>query len=172
MADFERAFNFMMDNEDPKRSGVVTTDQGGRTRFGIAEKYNPGIGADFYTSMPAAAALERAKECYRHREWTYIQGEQIASDEVAEKLLDMAVNMGQSEAVLLLQRVVNAYKNNDNLGVDGKFGPITLAATNEIDAGAVRMGLRWMSRKRYDEIIEANPADERDRHSWMTRADQ
>jgi hypothetical protein len=49
MADFKPAFLFTLQHEDSTRSGKVTIDAGGRTRFGIAEKFHPDLPEEFFT---------------------------------------------------------------------------------------------------------------------------
>lgn len=171
MADYEEAFGFLMLDEDPKLSGKVTYDQGGRTRFGIAEKFSAIIGTDFYT-MPAAAALERAKEFYRYREWSYIKGEDITSNAVADKLLNLAANVGQKEQVILLQRVLNEMNGNDNLAQDGIVGPMTLQAVNSVDPVELVHRLCIEAGLHYGKILDVHPEWENDRKNWMGRANR
>src|SRR5690348_2451161 len=107
MANFDEALAFMLRNEDPHLSGVVTEDSGGRTRFGIAERFHPNLGHDFYAG-PAEAALRTAREIYRYEYWKPICGEEIRDQQVAAKILDMAVNLGVRQAIVLCQRAINA----------------------------------------------------------------
>ena len=76
MAHFEEALNFVLRNEDPHLTGVVTKDSGGRTRFGIAERFHPELGEDFYQG-PLESALETARELYRSEYWRTIRGDEI-----------------------------------------------------------------------------------------------
>src|SRR5579872_2531020 len=128
MANFDEAITFVLRNEDPHLSGVVTEDSGGRTRFGIAERFHPDLGDEFYAG-PAEAELETAREIYREDYWRWIQGDEIHDQSVATKLLDMVVNMGIRQAVVLCQRAVNAVAEAE-LAEDGIFGLRTLVAVN------------------------------------------
>ena len=56
MADFKAAFAFVLQHEDAARAGKVTVDAGGRTRFGIAEKFHRDLPEEFF-SGPAEDAL-------------------------------------------------------------------------------------------------------------------
>ena len=60
MADFNLAFIFVLQHEDSTCSGKVTVDAGGRTRFGIAEKFHPDLPEEFFTG-PAEDALGEAE---------------------------------------------------------------------------------------------------------------
>ena len=46
MSDINIATLYVLKNEDSHLSGVVTTDQGGMTRFGIAQRFHPDLNAD------------------------------------------------------------------------------------------------------------------------------
>src|SRR5438045_9393302 len=92
MANFEEALVFVLRNEDPHLSGVVTEDSGGRTRFGIAERFHPELGDEFYSGV-LESALVTAGEIYRAEYWQSIHGEEIKAQAIATKLLNMAVNM-------------------------------------------------------------------------------
>src|SRR5256885_12152164 len=91
MANFEEAIIFVLRNEDPQLSGVVTEDSGGRTRFGIAERFHPELGDEFYSGV-LESALVTAGEIYRAEYWQSIHGEEIKVQAIATKLLDMAGN--------------------------------------------------------------------------------
>src|SRR5213082_3193570 len=98
MANFEEALVFVLRNEDPHLSGIVTEDSGGRTRFGIAERFHPELGEEFYFGW-TDAALEAARDIYRLEYWRAIRGDGILDQRIATKMLDMAVNMGVRQAI-------------------------------------------------------------------------
>src|SRR5690348_11903465 len=106
MANFDEALAFVLRNEDAQLSGVVTQDSGGRTRFGIAERFHPGLGDTFYTES-TERALDIAREIYRSEYWNPIRGDEIRDQQVATKMLDMAVNLGVRQAIVLCQRALN-----------------------------------------------------------------
>lgn len=106
MADFEPAFDFVMSHEDPHRSGKVTEDAGGRTRFGIAGKFHPELKEEFF-SGPADEALKQAEEIMRRDYWQPMRLDEIRNQNVAAKIFDMAVNMGVHQAAVYAQRAAN-----------------------------------------------------------------
>lgn len=130
MALFEPAFNFMMDNEDRKRTGKVTEDAGGQTRFGIARKYHPEVPESFY-STSAHEALVRAAEFYREEYWAPVRGAEILNQRVASKCFDLFVNLPPAVAIKLMQS--SAIELGQNVKADGRMGPITIAAINAVD---------------------------------------
>ncbi len=68
MSHFLPAFYFVMNHEDPHRTGKVTEDAGGRTRFGIAQKFHLELPEEFFTG-PAEDALKQAEEILRGDYW-------------------------------------------------------------------------------------------------------
>lgn len=106
MADFESAFEFVMNHEDPQRSGKVTEDAGGQTRFGIAQKFHPELRPEFF-SAPAEDALKQAEEILRRDYWERMRLSDVHNQNVANKLFDMAVNMGVHQAGVYAQRAAN-----------------------------------------------------------------
>lgn len=168
MADFEKAIEFVLRNEDETLSGRVTEDAGGRTRFGIAERFHSELGHDFY-SGPAEAALEVARELYRSQYWRAIGGDEIVDQRLATKLLDMAVNMGARQAIVLCQRAINTIAEY-RLAEDGVCGPRTLAAINEADAVLLAAHLRDSCAVFYQHLAAVRPEAERYLRGWLARA--
>src|SRR5579864_4087510 len=107
MADFKPAFAFVLLHEDATRSGKVTVDAGGRTRFGIAEKFHPDLPEEFF-SGPAEDALAEAEKIEECEYWDSMRLAEVESQNVANKLFDMGVNMGVRQAAVYAQRAVNS----------------------------------------------------------------
>jgi len=105
------------DTNDPR-------DSGGRTKYGISEKWNP----DAWKSGPPS--LEEARELYFQ---TYIikpNFHQVRPEFLLKHLVDYGVLSGPTRAVIALQAVVNVKQ-------DGQLGPITLVALGQRDAQLV-----------------------------------
>ncbi|PYV10095.1 MAG: hypothetical protein DMG23_08815 [Acidobacteria bacterium] len=66
-ADFESAFSFVMRHEDPGLNGIITVDQGGRTRFGVSEKAHPEAWKNGPPSFDDALKLAQVEFWDRHR---------------------------------------------------------------------------------------------------------
>src|SRR5438270_12221747 len=95
MANFDQAYAYLMSFEDAGMAGKVTKDAGGRTRFGIAERFHGYLtSTGFFDKMPREEAIMLAKSTYEHGEWAAMQGESIVSQELANKMLSLAVNLG------------------------------------------------------------------------------
>jgi|SRR5581483_3319665 len=168
MANFDEALAFVLRNEDPHLSGVVTEDSGGRTRFGIAERFHPDLGDMFYTES-AEKALDVAGEIYRSEYWKPIRGDEICDQQVATKLLDMAVNMGVRQAIVLCQRALNACAVFQ-LAEDGVLGSRTMAAINRCDAAVLLTHLREICAVFYRHLASVRPELQAYLNGWLSRA--
>jgi lysozyme family protein len=179
MADFKAAFAFAMSHEDPSRSGKVTTDAGGRTRFGVAGKFHPELPEEFFTG-PAEEALAEAEKIEEQEYWRPMRLEEVEDQSVANKLFDMAVNMGVHQAAIYSQRAANFLLGRDTgsqaaagvsrLAEDGETGEKTLAAINAVDPGEYYRVLCEFSEAHYRHIAAVNPAQEVNLNGWLKRA--
>src|SRR5258708_25764842 len=106
MSDFKEAFDFTMKQEDARLSGVVTVDAGGRTRFGIAQKFHPDLPESFFDG-PTEDALARSEEIYKHDYWDPMRLREIEHQNLANKLMDMGINMRTHQAAHLVHRALN-----------------------------------------------------------------
>jgi lysozyme family protein len=172
MADFQPAFAFVMDHEDRGRTGKVTEDAGGRTRFGIAKKFHLDLPEDFFT-VAAAEALKTAEQIYQRDYWEALRLGELESQNVANKIFDMAVNMGTHQAAVYAQRAANGLiaAPAARLHEDGVFGPATIAAINSLNPIAVYQLLCEWSRRHYQHVASINPAQAVNLAGWMKRAD-
>ncbi|HEX4716152.1 MAG TPA: glycosyl hydrolase 108 family protein [Ktedonobacteraceae bacterium] len=168
MATFDEALTFVLRNEDPHLSGIVTEDSGGRTRFGIAERFHPELGDDFYAA-PLQIALQKARDIYRSDYWAAIRGDEIDDQSVATKLLDMAVNMGVRQAVVLCQRAVNA-SDRMHLVEDGVVGQRTLNAISQCEPEELLQHLREACAAFYQHLAAVRPEAQMYLHGWLARA--
>jgi lysozyme family protein len=145
MADFQQSLERTLRFEDATLSGVITYDTGGATRFGISQNACPEV-FPVILDDSVAGALMIAGEIYRERYWLF---DDVTLQPIADKLFDMAVNMGLGTAVMMAQRCVGTTP-------DGKWGPITLQAVN--DATGLLQCLRSVSAQHYTTLAEEDPA--------------
>lgn len=101
-------------------------DSGGITKYGISLAYlldlspvDGDINRDGKTDSQdiRSLTLDRAKELYKHGWWDKYGYDAIQDIRVATKVLDLAVNMGASQAHKLVQRAVGV-KDDGILGAD------------------------------------------------------
>ena len=168
MASFDEAIRFVLRNEDPHLSGIVTEDSGGRTRFGIAERFHPELGEGSYAA-PTEAALEAAREIYSIDYWEPIRGDEIRDQGIATKLLDMAVNMGVRQAVVLAQRALNV-DAIPRISEDGIFGSKTLETLNGCEVEALTEYLRDACSAFYQHLAAVRPETQQYLRGWLARA--
>jgi lysozyme family protein len=164
MANVEQAIDYVLQWEDSTLSGNITTDPGGRTRFGIAEKFHPELtNCLYYSSMGLVAALQIARGIY---DISYCQPlciAEIENQEVANKLLSLGVNVGVLKAAKMLQDAVLVEG-------DGRIGPLTLEALDKMNPDIVLSRLRDEADNYYDKLVEEKPGLEVYRAGWLRRA--
>jgi lysozyme family protein len=169
MADAKTAIDNTLRFEDASLSGKVTVDRGGRTRFGIAQKFNPDLPIGFFDgTMPNSFALQIAEDVYRTKYW-HPRYSDLESQIVANKLFDMGVNEGPRNAVRSLQRCIDQ-TGIEQVELDGTIGPATVNAANAEDEIALLHAMRMDWKRIKLEEIAANPDDEKYRNGWLRRA--
>jgi lysozyme family protein len=171
LAEFAPAFQFTMGHEDAKRSGIVTHDGDGRTRFGICEKSYPDMPEEFWTEPPLLAIL-KAEGIYSDRYFHALRLDEIVDQAVASKIFDLAVVMGCKEAVVLAQRAANGLLLGSSKApaIDGRIGPQTIAALNACPPQSVVESLCNLSKIVFCEDAAKHPEKEKDLHGWLNRA--
>src|ERR1035437_7871406 len=113
MADFEIAAAFVLEEEggyEPPNQA----DPGGETKFGISRRSYPNEDIKNLT-------VERAKQIYRSDFWRF---DGVTDQDVANKLLDLTVNLGIGKGVHLLQQALGYYFAGP-VGLDARFRPQT-----------------------------------------------
>ena len=174
MADFKLAFAFVLQHEDATRSGRVTVDAGGRTRFGIAEKFHPALGEEFFTGS-AEEALAEAEQIEERDYWDPMRLAEVENQNIANKLFDMAVNMGVRQAAVYAQRAANFLLSGEAaarpcLSEDGQVGEKTLAAISGCEPMEFHRVLCELSEAHYRHVAAVNPAQAVNLQGWLKRA--
>lgn len=168
MADVKIAIEFVMKQEDPMLEGNVqndTTDTGGRTRFGIAERSHPHLtGTGFFDNMNRASALALAEYTYNYEYAKPLSIVEIVSQTVANALLSSAVNFGSLPAVKMLQRCLLVDQ-------DGQIGPASVRAINASNEIALLRGFANEQLARYAKVVANNPTQARFINGWQNRVE-
>jgi lysozyme family protein len=145
MASFYVAVSTLLDHE----GGIANIGDGeGVTAFGWTEATAKAFGVE----MPKTAA--EASTLYEEHFWLPIY-EQIASQSVATKVFDDAVNQGHPTAHKMLQKALCAI--GSIVEVDGAFGPATLAATNMTPEALLLPWMRHYQYASYCRWVDAKP---------------
>lgn len=98
MADFKQAIGKILKSEgdyvnDPD-------DRGGETKFGISKRSYP-------NENIKALTRERAEAIYKRDFWDKIGGDHLKNQQIADLLVDSAVNEGVVPAIKRAQKIVN-----------------------------------------------------------------
>ena len=139
-------------------------DPGGETKYGICKRSYPHLDIKNLT-------LDQAAEIYRRDYWEPLRLDDVKYQVIATECLDTAVNCGEGTEARIIQRAINLtnYPAPD-ITVDGKLGPLTVAAINKHRRpAALYKMLNVLQGMRYVNIIEANPKLEKYVNSWMSR---
>lgn len=154
MADFDPAFERMMDIEDPDRKGKVTYDTGKTTRWGISSRAFPEVNVAILT-------LPEARSLYRIHYWNQISGDSIKSQAVANELFEAAVNCGVGTAIRFAQRAYNVLRvTGEPILVDGWIGDKTRAALNDLSRryeSALVAAMNGEQYRYYATLVETDP---------------
>jgi lysozyme family protein len=142
----------------PAWPGWARVDEA-KTRFG----YQPKKIDEFLKGDPQLDA--QVELLYRKNYWEPL-GE--LPDLVKAKAFDISVNMGQAQAVKILQRALADM--GERLAVDGAIGPVTRAAAEGKDQAAVVAGMCLWQARRYRELVKARPANQKFLKGWLNRA--
>ena len=160
MADFELAIGPLLENEG---HGYVDEDHGrGASKWGITlETYrgnHPGATADDIRNLTG----EQAEWFYRSAFWDRYHIGEIEDQALANKVLDLAVNMGPGTAIRNLQVSVGVRP-------DGILGKDTAAAVNKADAAEVLGKVRAHAEGYYRNLAATHPEDQHELAGWLAR---
>ncbi|MBW2091588.1 MAG: hypothetical protein JRI34_05630 [Deltaproteobacteria bacterium] len=133
-------------------------DPGGETKFGISKRSYPDVDIANLTE-------DEAIEIYRRDWWEKYGYGLIEYDRLAEKVFDLAVNMGPRTAHGFLQVAV-ILTGGEKIHADGIIGPKTIAAMNSHPARRFLLArLRLLAIKHY-----VNLGNPRFLTGWIKRA--
>lgn len=171
MADFLTACTYMLQNEDSQLSGEVITDNdGGTTRLGLDSNANPELLTNGFYTVPVTQAIPMAQAVYQAKYWSEIWGDQLISQRVASKFLDMAVNENPPQATKLLQRA--AFGTAYGPQIDGVMGIKTLHAINDDNEDALLTSVVVWSKWFVHQVVLNKPADAKFLDGWLIRAEK
>lgn len=150
MANFDTAIQTVLANE----GGYVNNprDPGGETKYGITKRTYPDL------DIPSLT-VDDAKAIYKRDFWRY---DNVTDQRVATKLLDLAVNKGQSAAHKLIQGCSGAVQ-------DGLFGPQTLSTINASDPDVLLSCLRTRAVRSRFARVKADPSQAVFLEGWCVR---
>lgn len=163
MATFAVAIEYVLANEGGFSD--VADDPGRETKYGISKTRYPD---EDIPNLKRSRAIELFKRDY----WDGHGLDQLASQAIANKLLDMAVNVGPTVATRLLQRALNyLVPKPHEVRLDGVLGPNTLALANRQDTELLRLVLSAYHALHYITLVESpDTRFESFSKGWLRRA--
>ena len=173
VSDFDKAIPVILKHE----GRVLTQDHAGYTKYGISERLLGSlpievgdIDGDGKVTGHDIAVLteEEAKRLYKKLFWDANKYYLIKDQNIATKILDMAVHMGAIQAHKLVQRALNAM--GEYLVVDGILGRKTISAINNVDGKELMKRICDNQRAFYLRLISNNPQYEPYKRGWLNRA--
>ena len=188
MADFNISFRLVMQMEGGYVNNPV--DRGLETYKGITKKWFPSWQGfkvidqlrhepGFPKNLENNVELQlMVKQFYRLNFWNALWLDKINSQEVANELFDISVNMGQAVAAEIAQRSLNLMNKNQklfpNLKVDGKVGALSAKAINNVcmmkaNHDTFLKVLNVFQGWKYISICEKDESQEEFFIGWMTR---
>jgi len=171
MAEFRPAFELAIAHEggftdNPNDRGNWTS---GKIGVGKLNGTKWGLSAMTYPDLHIfSLTRENAYEIYLRDWWAPKPYRALISQEIANRVFDFAINIGDSEAAQLLQIAVSAAGHR--LAIDGALGPKSLAAVNAADARIVLIALRAAAAARYDTLADMDKGFRWAREGWLNRA--
>jgi lysozyme family protein len=155
MADFHTDYQYMEANEDRAQLHAIVPDAppGAHAISGINSAAYP---EDFarIAAIPQAQRGPAVEDFYRIHFWNEFEGQ--LSDQIAERVLDEAVNAGPGTGVRVLQKAINL--TGGNVIVDGAWGPATISAANLCDQTRLLNSFRQARLQHYKDIAAADPS--------------
>jgi len=133
MADFSKAIQSLLDREGRDKITNDPNDAGGLTKWGITlgdyKAHGVDLDGDGIINGDDLRLVneQQAEDYYEKNYWDSLSLDNLTSQSVAEKVFDNGVNLGLGAIGKLLQTAIG------NIVVDGKIGPKTIAAANQLN---------------------------------------
>lgn len=136
-------------------------DPGGMTNLGVTKRvWEEWVGHEVDEKEMRSLTPEKIAPMYRKKYWDAVQGDDLPAG-VDYVLFDMAVNAGPGRATKLLQTAIGTTP-------DGKIGPKTMAAINQMDAAEI---VRRFTEER-EAFYKSLPTFATFGKGWLRRTDE
>jgi lysozyme family protein len=191
MANFDDAVKFVLEHE----GGYVhnQNDPGGATNFGISSRFLnvARLDPDFrrildlnrndYIDPEEIAKMneEQAKKIYEDFFWNKYNYEKIICQKIANKIFDLAVNIGPNRAHKIAQEATNKVrfeknlkqiKDSEYLKIDGILGKKTIKMINECNSYNLLLKIKELAQEYYKDIVKKNLKLKIFLKGWLRRA--
>ena len=177
MADWDTAYNWMMNFEDAARACAPVSDA---CPVGVAgpcfaiSGINSGAWPEEFEAIHALPQDQRepfVQQFYENHFWNKWYA-QLVSDELCKRVFDFAVNGGSGASVRCLQQALNHLAGDvgAQLVDDGDWGPITVDAANSADPGELVEAFQAERVAYYQAIAATHPGMAVYLGNWLARA--
>ena len=167
MADFNAAFDHVLAEEGGWQLTNNAADKGGMTFAGVSRRANPDWTGWKMIDQGASEAnedlQERVRWLYRENYWLPLGLDKVTQDGIALDVFSCAVLSGPGTASILAQIACGAKP-------DGRIGPVTLAAINDMELELWDLRFCMARIIRYRKIVVQDKSQRRFFLGWVTRA--
>ena len=132
-------------------------DKGGETNFGISKRWYPDLDIKNLSKQEAI-------NIYYTDYWVPSKAEAV-NNNLQATYFDMVINMGQHQAVLILQEAINSVKSS-KIAEDGIIGKQTIGNTHKVS----KKRLQAFRCLYYSKIVMDNPSQYKFYYGWWKRA--
>lgn len=191
MADFKSAYYLTMGHEGGYANDP--DDVGGETYKGIARNYHSSWEGwkivDMYKKEGSGARelneklknnpemIQLVEMFYKQHFWDVNRLDSFRSQHIANEMFDTGVNMGTTRAAEFLQKALNVLNKNgqlyEDLVVDGKIGPKSISALNNIldrnEEALLYKIINVLQGNHYIEFMNKSPVQEKFARGWFNR---
>jgi type VI secretion system secreted protein VgrG len=172
MANWNTAYNWMMDNEDPARACAQVPEEPPGA-FAISGINSAAWPEEFeaIAALPQDQRKPLVQEFYENHFWNLWYA-QLDSDDLCKRVFDFAVNAGSAASVRCLQQALNTLAGSGaaQLVDDSDWGPMTLDAANSADPAALVAAFQDARVAYYQAIVAAKPNLSIYLATWTARA--
>ena len=133
------------------------TDRGGETNYGISKRAHPEVDIKNLTE-------DHAIGIYHEKYWIPSKAEKLP-ERLQGYYFDMVVNLGQGNAVKVLQKACNS-RGKKMIAVDGRIGKNTIGATHSLELERLK-SYRVLY---YANLVHSNSTQEKFWFGWFKRS--
>ncbi len=167
MAKFEDALSMVLRHEGGL--SMDAQDEGGITNMGISLRfYKKRVKVDADESNIRNLNIAEVSDIYKKFFWDPNRYDEIDNQNLANRMMDLAVNTGSLNANSFLQHAVNLIAPGSALQIDGKIGLKTLAAANNSDQLLLYIHL-LIQAAQYYKLIAKNDQNHKFLSGWRNR---
>ncbi|HXH54259.1 MAG TPA: glycosyl hydrolase 108 family protein [Gammaproteobacteria bacterium] len=177
MSDFNLAISFVLKHEGGLSNNLA--DPGGITNYGVSLRFLKALGNNLppgviIDEQPTVDAFDvrnmniaEARLLYKQDWWDKYQYGNINDQFLANKVFDIAINIGPAEAAKLLQKACSQL--GSSLEVDGMLGSQSFTVINKLNASNLLTEFCKNVTFYYQALVKNNPNLSQFLQGWLNR---